>query len=207
MVPLMIDMQGKKVMIFGGGDVAARKASYFTGCTTVVVSRSFSDSLKSTGVERRRLDLITIPDEEIRAMVNDAFLVIAATSDERLNNRIGSICREVGVLFNNAKGDPGDVILPAMLKGENFLVAVTTFGKSPAFSRYLRSDLERSMEDYDRMIVLQEKLRSVLKGSEDDQKDRSSILWRVITDPLVWASLKEGPIASWKLVEEKYLHG
>lgn len=41
MIPLFIDCTGRRIVIFGGGDVAARKAAYFSGNADVtVVSRS-----------------------------------------------------------------------------------------------------------------------------------------------------------------------
>ena len=43
MIPLMIDLAGKKVVIFGGGEVGARKARFFAPEAEVtVISRSFS---------------------------------------------------------------------------------------------------------------------------------------------------------------------
>jgi precorrin-2 dehydrogenase/sirohydrochlorin ferrochelatase len=206
MVPLIIDFTGKKVIIFGGGDVAARKAAYFKGCTTTVISRSFSESLEHMDVERRMMDLEEVPDDEIRSLINGAFLVIAATSDRHINNRIGYLCRDVQVLFNNADGIPGDATLPAILEGKNFLIAVATYGRSPAFSHYIRSQLESSKIVYERMIDLQEKLRTTLKSSLGSQEQRRTILGEVIADPLVWEALETDHSAAWALIERKYLH-
>jgi precorrin-2 dehydrogenase/sirohydrochlorin ferrochelatase len=207
MIPLMIDLQGKRVLIFGGGDVAARKAAYFAGCSVIVISRTFSRVMESMEVERRKMDLAMVPENELRSLVREAFLVIAATSDTVINDRIGALCRAENVLFNNAQGSPGDVILPAILEGENFLLAVSTGGKSPAFSRYLRSQLDLRRKEFDGMIKLQERLRLALKEISGSQDERSTILWSVMTDPLVWEMLKTEPLNAWTMVEEKYLHG
>jgi precorrin-2 dehydrogenase/sirohydrochlorin ferrochelatase len=205
MIPLIIDFTGKKVVIFGGGEVAARKASYFRDCTLMIISRSFSENLDTLRAEHRKLELSNVPEEEIRRLIGDAFLVIAATSDPIINNRIGSICRESQILFNNADGDPGDVILPAILEGNNFLIAVATYGKSPGFSRYLRSQLESSRDSFDRMIELQERLRLALKTSIHSPEERRSILGQVMADPQVWEALRTDRSAAWSLVEKRYL--
>jgi precorrin-2 dehydrogenase/sirohydrochlorin ferrochelatase len=205
MIPLMIDFTGKKVIIFGGGEVAVRKAAYFTDGEVVVISRTFSDALKDMSLECRKVDLSEITEEEIRSLIRESFLVIAATSDQTINNRIGRACRRERVLFNNADGDRGDVILPATLNGKNFLVAVATYGRSPAFSRYLRSQLESSRDSFDRMIDLQEKLRTALKETIRTQEERSIILAEVMSNPMVWEALKESPSAAWNLVKKRYL--
>jgi precorrin-2 dehydrogenase/sirohydrochlorin ferrochelatase len=205
MIPLIIDFTGKNVVIFGGGEVAARKAAYFRDCTPMVISRSFSEGLHTLQAERREVDLSDVSEEELRMLMGDAFLVIAATSDPGINNRIGSICRQSQILFNNADGDPGDVILPAILEGKNFLIAVATYGKSPGFSRYLRSQLESSRDLFDHMIELQERLRLALKTSVHTPEERRSILGKVMADPQVWEALSTDRSAAWSLVEKRYL--
>ncbi|MDD1678185.1 MAG: bifunctional precorrin-2 dehydrogenase/sirohydrochlorin ferrochelatase [Methanomicrobiales archaeon] len=205
MIPLIIDFSGKKVVIFGGGEVAARKAEYFRDCDLVVISRSFSERLEAIPGGRHQMDLGKMTEEAIRTFIKGAFLVIAATSDQSINNHIGYQCRQEGVLFNNAAGDPGDVILPAILKGKNFLVAVETYGRSPAFSRYLRSQLESSRDSFDRMIEIQERLRNALKQSAWSQEERRSILRKVVSDPSIWNALRDDPSAAWTLVEKRYL--
>jgi precorrin-2 dehydrogenase/sirohydrochlorin ferrochelatase len=40
MIPLFVDCAGKRIVIFGGGDVASRKAAFFSGeAEVLVVSR------------------------------------------------------------------------------------------------------------------------------------------------------------------------
>jgi precorrin-2 dehydrogenase/sirohydrochlorin ferrochelatase len=195
------------VVIFGGGPVAARKAAYFTNdCSVVVVSRSFASQFQSLPVERRSLAIRPEREGEIRQLMEGAFLVITATSDSRVNAWIGSLCQERGILWNNARGMAGDVIFPAVLQGRSFLVAVGTFGKSPAFSRYLRSQLELHREEYEQMIELQERLRGMLQSRDLSQEERSTILWNVVNDPDVWEMLKRDPREAWSRVLEGYLH-
>jgi precorrin-2 dehydrogenase/sirohydrochlorin ferrochelatase len=205
MIPLIIDFTGKKVVIFGGGEVAARKAAYFRDGTLLVVSRSFTESLVGLPVEHRKMDLNDKSDPEIRDLIRGAFLVIAATSTQEINNRIGEYCRQEGVLFNNADGDPGDVIVPAILEGKNFLIAVATYGRSPGFSRYLRLQLESSRDSFDRMIELQERLRSALKKAAYSSEDRHRILGEVMADPQIWEAIKHDLLEAWSLVEKRYL--
>src|SRR5690606_24963464 len=139
MRPLMIDLTGKKVVIIGGGEVGARKARFFAPAAEVtVISRSFSPHLSGIDVKRIPRDIRDLPDGKIRALLDGAFAVVAATPDPSLNNRIGTLCREKGILFNNASGDTGDLLIPSVIAGDHFLLALSTEGESPAVSRFLR---------------------------------------------------------------------
>ncbi|MDH7592906.1 MAG: bifunctional precorrin-2 dehydrogenase/sirohydrochlorin ferrochelatase [Methanomicrobiales archaeon] len=206
MVPLILDLRGKKVIIFGGGAVGARKARFFYGEAMIkVISRTFSREIEGMDLERISIDLSLVDDERLRSLVRGASLVVAATPAREINDRIGRICREQGILFNNADGEPGDAILPAVSGGRNYLVAVTTFGRSPAFARYLRMILDERSHEFDMMISLQERLRSWLKAQEPDGFRRSQILRAVISDPDVWNDLREGEGKAMDRVKERYL--
>ena len=203
----MLDLAGRRVLIFGGGDVGARKAAYFEHEAEVtVVSRSFSPALDGLAVRRHEADLSSLPDEALRDLLAGAFLAVAATPDPDLNDRIGRVCAATGVLFNNAAGKPGDVTVPSVVRGRNYLVAISTRGKSPAVSRYLRMRLEAEYADLDRMIDLQEEVRSLLKETEPVQAERSRILWRILRDDEVREALASDYDRARALVIERYLH-
>lgn len=206
MIPLLVDTSGKAVVIFGGGEVGARKAAYFAGRAKVVVhSRSFSPSLSDLHVECMPIDLSTAGDDQLRLLIDGAFLVIAATSDPGQNNRIRTLCLRQGILFNNAEGSAGDVMIPSEIKGERFTIAISTEGASPAISRFLREHLERTLPDLDRMIGLQERLRAYLKDFLPDQEARKETLWNVLNDQEVWSALRGGEIAAWSIISKRYL--
>jgi len=206
MIPLFVDCSGRRIVIFGGGEVAARKAAYFSGnADVIVVSRSFVPAFDAMKISRQDLDLVTASGRNLAGVLTGAFLVIAATSDQEINNRIGRLCKATGVLFNNADGETGDVILPAVSHGDNYTLAISTGGNSPGVSRYIREQLEATFPALDDMIALQNRLREVLKVQEPDQKKRSAILSKVLHDPTVWAALDTGREDVWDDVRARYL--
>ena len=208
MIPLFIDCSGRRIVIFGGGAVAARKAAYFSKeARVLVISRSFVQKICSLSVERKKIDVNGESDASISALIRDAFLVIGALSDPAQNNRIGRLCHTKGILFNNADGDAGDVILPAISSGEHFTLAISTGGSSPAMSRFIREHLEQNLPGLDTMIVLQNRLREELKHREPDQEKRNTILRRVLDDASVWKVLRTDPDRAWDTVSARYLHG
>ena len=208
MIPLFVDCSGRRIVIFGGGEVAARKAAYFAGKADVtVVSRSFSEKFNGIQVTRHSLDIGTVPEGWLANFIHDAFLIIAALPDPVLNNRIGGLCRSRGILFNNADGEPGDVILPAVSGGSEYTIAISTNGKSPAVARFLREQIDRGFPALDAMVRLQERLRQELKRTEPDQSKRNAILREVLDDRAVWESLRADPARAWETVSGRYLHG
>lgn len=206
MIPLFIDFSGRRIVIFGGGDVAARKAAYFCGnADVVVVSRTFAPAFDDMKVTQKDLDIVTESGRNLAALLTGAFLVIAATSDPEVNNRIGRLCKATGILFNNANGETGDVIMPAVSRGDNFTIAVSTGGNSPAVSRYIREKIDDEFPALDAMIALQIRLREVLMVQEPDQKKRSAIIAKVLHDPTVWAALEAKRPDVWEDVRTRYL--
>jgi precorrin-2 dehydrogenase/sirohydrochlorin ferrochelatase len=206
MIPLMIDFSGKRVVIFGGGEVGARKAAYFCEETEVtVISRSFSPAFNELTVRRVEMNLAGMGDYELDGMIKEAFLVIAATQDTTLNDRIGRYCAIRGVLFNNADGKAGDVTLPSQLKGEHYNIAISTSGESPGVSRFLREHIGQSYPNLDRMIEVQNQLRTSLKQKIPDQDRRSRILHEVLDDENIWKALESGTRPAWEIIERRYL--
>lgn len=207
MIPLFVDCTRRRIVIFGGGEVAARKAAIFSkNADVIVVSRSFVPAFDELRITRKELDLDKTDGREFAGLLTGAFLVIAAVSSSEINNRIGRLCKATGILFNNADGEPGDVIVPSVTGGNNYTLAISTHGRSPAISRFIREHLEQAYPVMDEMIALQQLLRTELKRVEPDQEKRETILWRVLEDPEIWTTLSHDTTEAWNLVKKRYLH-
>jgi precorrin-2 dehydrogenase/sirohydrochlorin ferrochelatase len=207
MIPLFVECAGKRVVIFGGGEVAARKAGHFAQeADVLLVSRTFSPSCRMLPVQLHTLDTRAATDADLGLLIAPAFLVIGALSDRVENDRIGALCREHGVLFNSADGKPGDVVIPAISTGEYYSIAVSTGSRSPAVSRFIRQEIEKNYPALDAMIALQHRLRETLKARMTTPEQRRRILWAVLRDKTVWTLLAESPERAWEHVSGRYLH-
>ncbi len=207
MIPLFVDCSGKRIVIFGGGEVASRKAAYFSReADVLVVSRSFSPKITALPVERRVLDVSTASDEDIAGITSQAFLAIGTLPDPSSNNRIGEICKGQKILFNNAKGRAGDVIIPSVTGGNNYILAISTKGSSPALSRFIREQIEMHYPALDEMVALQHELREQLKRSEPSPSRRNAILREVLHDRAVWEILEKDPEKARVELKRRYLH-
>lgn len=191
-LPLFLDFSCRKVVIFGGGAVGERKARYFLPAEVLVVSSSFTECLESMGADGLvRLERRAVSPGDVPGLIEGAFLVVAATGDKALNDSIMKAAGAAGVLANNAAGG-SPVVVPSLIKKGDVMVAISTGGRSPALSKYLRLRLEASLgDDIERMAALQERAREVLKKRTPDQKAREEILWAILDDPAVWAALHD----------------
>ncbi|WP_235855586.1 precorrin-2 dehydrogenase/sirohydrochlorin ferrochelatase family protein [Methanofollis fontis] len=204
----MIDGAGRHVVIFGGGPVGARKAAYFAREMRVTtISRSFHEMFDNIPAERRRVDLGTMDEEDIATLLSGAFLAVAATSERTLNDRIGRAARRAGVLFNNADGERGDVLIPSVVRGEHYTLSISTGGAGPAVPRFLREHLQQTFPHLDAMIGVQERLRADLKAEVPDRERRQTVLRAVLSDPDAWAWIAAEGEEAYQKIRERYIGG
>ncbi len=191
---MLIDLQGWKVVVFGGGPVGMRKANYLAEEAEVtVISREFVDGF-ADGIRKITGEI----GPQIMERVQGADIVVAATNDRALNEAIASAAASLGRPCNRADA-PSNLMIPSVVRRENYVVAVSTLGRSPAMSRYLRSKLEKELDEgIDRMVALQVKLREEAKALILEQRERERLLWAILEDPEVWNALGRG--------EEEALH-
>ncbi len=193
-LPLMLNLKGKEVVIFGGGEVGERKAALFCDYSKVtVVSREFTSRLEKLS-EKGKLRLVKVKalvEKEISQHLKNAFIAIPATNDAELNETIAKLASKGGILLNRVD-DMGDIIVPSVIERGDIVIGISTFGKSPALSRYIRERIEELITpEFAQMAKLQNELRETLKSQVKDQKKRKEILFNVINDDEVWAALKE----------------
>ena len=162
--PMLLNIQGRKCLVVGGGQVALRKVKTLLehDATVEVVSPTFCPELNQLAT-----------DGTIRAIQRDyksedlqhTFIVIAATDKVKTNERVASEARRQGVLVN-VVDDPenSDFIVPSYLKRGDVIVAVSTSGRSPALARKIRSELEKNFKaEYEHLAVIADEVRSNLK--------------------------------------------
>ena len=140
--PLFMDISRRRCLIVGGGQVAERKAERLLACgaRVEVVSRELTPRLAALHGEGQ---IVHHADEYHPALLAGAFLVIGATNDEAVNERVSRDARGLGIPVNIVD-DPKrcDFILPSVLERGELTIAVSTGGRSPALARKIRMALE-----------------------------------------------------------------
>ncbi len=201
-LPLMLDLAGKEVVIFGGGEVGERKASLFCDyARVVVISRDFTSLLGQLS-ERKKIKAIKVEDlneKEILQYMKNAFIIIPATNDALLNEKIASLADRRGILVNRVD-DLGDIIIPSVIRRGDIVIGISTLGQSPAISKYIRKRIEEVITpEFAQMSRLQNDLRKILKSKVEDQKRRKEILWSIINDKEVWTAIGESYEKAYKV--------
>lgn len=205
MIPLMVDFTGRQVMVFGGGAVALRKARYFIPEAKVTVfSRSFHPDFSHIPAVLHTIEL-THDIASIREMIRRSTLVVAATSDPELNSEIMEACSLEGIFCNVASGKAGDVMLPAKISGERYVIGISTQGSVPAVSRYIRESLEEKIPNLDALIELGEWIRNEFRSGLPVSRNYDSILYEALRDPQTHIALTSGQKRAQEYVREKYV--
>ncbi|MFC7058466.1 precorrin-2 dehydrogenase/sirohydrochlorin ferrochelatase family protein [Halovenus salina] len=198
MIPLFHDVEGKRVLVVGGGSVARRRARRFVPAAEVtVVAPEFVDGFaESCDLVRREL-----PPEATRETLDEVipgdgldgtFLVVVATDDTAVNDAVAAAADEAGCLVNRAD-ETGDVVVPSRIESAEISVALSTRGASPATTKYLRQELTPLIEEADGMVQIQRTLRAELKETMSSQQERKRRLRAVLDSPDVWDLLPDDP--------------
>jgi precorrin-2 dehydrogenase/sirohydrochlorin ferrochelatase len=200
---LFIDFKvdGKKVVVVGGGSEGYRKIQNFLGSTAeiTVVSSEFSKDIKAIAEQGKiRLKQAKIDDVKkfIEQLNPKPDMVLAATDDSELNSQLVKAAKNVGCIVY-CVSDPSfcDFIFPAVARVGEVRIAVSTGGKSPAMARELRQRIEEFVTLDDLLkIELQAYLRELLKSSVSDQRLRSSLLNEILNNVDIKQALSEGNI-------------
>lgn len=184
--PVFLDLRDKTALLVGGGEVALRKARGLaaTGCRLTVVAMELSADFQGW-LER-------YPCQVERRAYRDGeaaqyFLVISATDDSEVNQRVFEDARRAGRLVN-VVDRPGlcNVYMPSRIERGNLQIAISTGGTCPAFARWLRQELEDSVpERYGALLQRLASIRTRMKEAVPSQAARKRILDRLLRSEAV----------------------
>jgi precorrin-2 dehydrogenase/sirohydrochlorin ferrochelatase len=170
--PVFLDIQNKKCVVVGGGEVAARKAERLIDCgaKVLVISPKLSPDL--AGLKEKNV-ISHIAAEYQGDLIDGAALIIGATDDEKTNARISLDAGSKGIPVNIVD-DPQkcDFILPALVQSGDLAIAIGTGGKSPALARHLREELEAGYgSEYEILLNILGNLRGKMAKNAGVGKD------------------------------------
>jgi precorrin-2 dehydrogenase/sirohydrochlorin ferrochelatase len=183
--PVNLDIKDRQCLVVGGGAVASRKAQTLIDCEAIVtvVSPEFSEALKNL---EQTSDITMIQRPYQTSDLDDKFLVIGATNDENLNRQVNADAEQRNMLCNIADvPDICNFILPAIIRRGDLCIAISTSGKSPAFAKKLRKDLEKTFGDeYAQLLTLMGEIRKKLLAEEHAPEAHKPIFEKLISHNL-----------------------
>jgi precorrin-2 dehydrogenase/sirohydrochlorin ferrochelatase len=164
--PIFLDLEGRAVVIVGGGNVSARKveAMLSHGARVIVVAPECNDDIAQWADD----GTLTLKRKTYDASdLDDAMLVIASTNAPAVNAQIADDCRARRILVNVVDDiSLCDFIVPAVVDVGSVRIAISTGGKSPAFARIVKRDLQNTIgPEYAEVNDLLGSLRDAAKRS------------------------------------------
>lgn len=191
--PVYFDLNGKEVLVVGGGQVAYRKVRTLVehGAIVRIVSPEIIKELRAM-VDGKTCfwDRKEYTSEDI----GSAFIIFSCTQRENINQQVArdaqACCRPVNVVDNP---QICSFIVPALLERGHLSIAVSTSGKSPIVARQIRDELEKlygeEMELY--LDMLGEWRKTVKQKLPQDRREK---FWAKVTDGEVRDLIKKGLI-------------
>lgn len=150
--PLFVNLQNKKILVAGGGTIAARRVETlcsFSGNITVVAPE-MKDSLVNLEKEGKiHCKLREYKKEDILG----ADIVLAATNNKEVNRKIAKDCHEAeyesgnSILVNVADDRTlCDFYFPAVIQKDEIVIGINSGGNSPGKVKKIRIELEEELK-------------------------------------------------------------
>lgn len=207
-LPLFHNLQGRHVLVVGGGEIALRKARLLTdagACLRVVAPEIDSQLValveQSQGLVHRR--------GYASGDLEGAVLVIAATDDEPLNAQISRDAQARGVPVNVVDAPAlCSVIFPAIVDRSPLIVAVSSAGDAPVLARLIRAKIETWIPSaYGQLAGLAKRFRQQVKQLFPDVQQRRVFWEDVFQGPIAERVLSGQPAEAERMLAERVAGG
>ncbi len=163
--PLFFKLEGRKVLIVGGGEVALRKADLLSraGACITILAPDISHEIRELLSDNKHE---LIEKNYHKSYMSGARVIIAATDDEALNHEIYADATELNIPVNVVDTPPlCDFIFPAIIDRNPIVIGISSNGKAPVLARLLRARLETLIpQGYGKLAKLAGDFRSEVKS-------------------------------------------
>lgn len=173
-LPVNLLLRDKNCLVVGGGVVGTFKTQSLlsAGAIVTVVSPEFNKNIiKLKNKYDSQINLVKSVYK--KKFIKNKWLVITATDKSLVNAKVSSDCVKKRIWVNSAD-DPinCEFTLMSLVKRQNLIVAIGTFGKSPAMAKFLKSRIDVMIDDtYDVLIDMLFELRQDLKSRKISTED------------------------------------
>lgn len=145
--PLFVDLSDKQVFVVGAGTIAKRRIRalcHFTNQLTVI-----APEVNPELNEMERAGEIRILRKKYESQdIYGADMVIAATSDHKINEDIYLVCRERGILVNVCSDKTKcDFYFPGIADREDVVVGVTANGINHKKAKTVTEKIREMLEE------------------------------------------------------------
>ena len=175
--PMFAKLEGRRVIVVGGGEIATSKMEGLlqAGANIVVVSPALNAQLTALVRENK----IVWREKDFSAEdLQDAFLVIAATSVPSVNQAVYRAADAQGLLCNAVDDiENCHFYYGAVVQRGDLQIAISTNGRSPALAQRLRKELEAQFgTEYENWIEWLGAARDALRSSGAPSAQNKEVL-------------------------------
>ncbi|HDR4516720.1 TPA: NAD(P)-binding protein [Bacillus cereus] len=180
MYPLTVRVEKKRVVVIGGGKVAGFKIIPLLkqGADIVVVSPELDANLVKLVEEKK---IRWYQREYEKSDIKDAFLVVAASSDAILNEKVAEDTAENQLVNVITNPESGNVHFPAAFHRGLLNIAVSTGGASPKLAKKIRDDIANKYDEaYESYLDFLYEVRIKVKELQIEKRERNILLQEVL---------------------------
>lgn len=196
--PIMLDLQGKRCVVIGGGAVAERRVGPLleAGAEVTLISPAARERIAGWD-DRGQLRWLRRSYRD--GDLSGAFLAVLAAGDPAANEAAQAEARRTGVLLNHAEqAELGDFAVPAVVRRGRLVLSVSTSGASPTFAASIKGDLERRYGDeYEICLDFLHDFRELLHRLVAQSEQRQQIQ-RAVSKLDLLKLIREGRFAAFK---------
>ncbi|HTD30065.1 MAG TPA: NAD(P)-dependent oxidoreductase, partial [Steroidobacteraceae bacterium] len=141
-LPVFLRVEGKSVVVVGGGEVALRKAQWLlkAGARVRVVAPQLHAELARYAIDA---ELTHEAAAFCAAHLAEAVAVVAATDDPAVNAAVSAAACARGIPVNVVDdAQLSTFIFPAIIDRSPLIVAVSSAGHAPVLARAVRAQIE-----------------------------------------------------------------
>lgn len=141
-LPIFTKLKNRHCLVVGGGDIALRKVNLLlkAGATITVCAPYICDSLRKKSQDKQ---LTLLNDVFYDALLDNKWLVIAATNQRHINEHVAQLAEQKQILVNVVdEPELCSFIMPSIVDRSPMIVAISSGGKAPVLARLIRERLE-----------------------------------------------------------------
>ncbi len=184
-LPIFMKLQGRRCVVVGGGEVAARKVTMLLKADALVeviapgLHHELADLLATSRISY--LQSVFEPSQ-----LDGACLVIAATDDETVNETVSRQAKARNIPVNVVDAPAlCTFTMPSIVDRSPVVIAISSSGAAPVLARMIRSKLETLIPaSYGRLASLAADFRDAVKQRFSTTQERRIFWEKVLSGPV-----------------------
>ncbi len=137
--PMFINLENKNIVVFGAGKIALRRVKVLINskCNiTIVAPEILKDFYNINNIN-------IIKDSYNKKYLKDAFIVLAITNDNNINNKIYFDCKENNIIVNVASDkNKCDFFFPGVIYKESYTIGICGNGKNHKLIKNIKNKIK-----------------------------------------------------------------